>query len=198
MTRESHHRERMRAVDRSLAAVVIAAVALGSIGCNPGLYPIDIFPEMHRQEWHRPLEPERPTAPEGAVPSTTNSRPWPREPVAVPAGQPLITFEQASQRENPVPDTPDQLRRGFVLYQTNCAACHGAAGRGDGPLQPYFLRSGAYPPTDFASARVRERSDGELHWLLTYGIAGMPPYGQLLTDEERWLLVRGIRSVQGQ
>jgi mono/diheme cytochrome c family protein len=41
-------------------------------------------------------------------------------------------------------DRQDQVLTGSILYQRHCASCHGAEGRGDGPVAP-TLRT---PPTD--------------------------------------------------
>ena len=49
----------------------------------------------------------------------------------------------------------------------------------------------------FLSASVRERSDGQLYWLIVNGIGNMPPFHDLLTEEEVWGLVGYVRSVQG-
>jgi mono/diheme cytochrome c family protein len=33
---------------------------------------------------------------------------------------------------------------------------------------------------------------------MTNGLGGMPPFGNLLTDQERWTLVYFVREVQGR
>ncbi len=61
-----------------------------------------------------------------------------------------------------------------------------------------FTAASANPPVDFTSQRVRARTDGELFWLITNGIGNMPPFGDILTDNQRWQLVQVIRNYQGQ
>jgi mono/diheme cytochrome c family protein len=34
--------------------------------------------------------------------------------------------------------------------------------------------------------------------VVTYGLGGMPPFGDLLTPDERWTLVQYVRQVQGR
>ncbi len=75
--------------------------------------------------------------------------------------------------------------------------CHGAQGRGDGSVTAYFQREGAPAPVDFASDRVKGRNEGQLFWVLTNGLGAMPPFGSLLTAEERWTLVYFVQSVGG-
>ena len=80
---------------------------------------------------------------------------------------------------------PD-LGNAATLYQLNCAACHGAAGDGNGPqaaaLEPR--------PTNFQDpARQFERSLYGLYNTISLGVEGtsMPAFGNLRADE-RWAL----------
>ncbi|MGJ3256413.1 MAG: FTR1 family protein [Alcanivorax sp.] len=85
------------------------------------------------------------------------------------------------------PKAAPDLARAAELYQTQCAACHGDQGRGDGPagaaLEP--------APTDFTEvARYNGRSLLGLHTTITQGVdgTGMAAYGDTLSDEDRWAL----------
>lgn len=80
---------------------------------------------------------------------------------------------------------PD-LSNAATLYQSNCAACHGAAGDGNSPqaaaLEPR--------PTNFQDhARQFERSVYGLYNTISLGVEGtsMPAFGNLRADE-RWAL----------
>lgn len=161
-----------------------AVLLLG--GCNTGAYPLDVFPEMHYQPSHRPLEPERLAPPEGAVPLT--------------GAPPALTYAQAENLPNPVPRNPQTSERARQVYQVNCAACHGIAGDGQGPMAAYYTRGPAavVPPVDLAAPRVQARTDGQLWWIIRRGLGNMPPYENLLADEEVWLTVQRIREVQGR
>ena len=65
-------RDKPRELPASRRARLALALAMSLLlaGCNTGTYPVDVFPEMHYQAWHRPLEPERLTTPPEAVPVT--------------------------------------------------------------------------------------------------------------------------------
>ena len=164
--------------------ILIAVVALLLTGCATGTYPLDIFPEMHNQPSQRYLEPERRAPPRGAVP--------------ISGARVRLTFEQATDQPNPVPQTPETLARGVALYRVNCATCHGPEGRGDGPMATYFRENPAapVPPINLSTPRVQQRTDGQLHWLLANGIGNMPAYGNLLTEQDLWALVTYVRSVR--
>jgi mono/diheme cytochrome c family protein len=150
--------------------------------CNPGAYPVDLFPEMHYQPSQRRLEPQRLAPPPDAVPVT--------------GARPRLTFEQATGLQNPVPRGPETLERARQVYQVNCAMCHGPKGDGQSVIAGYFKGAGMVPPVDFASDRVRARGDGQLYWIVANGLGNMPPFGRLLTEEELWTVVHFIREAQ--
>ena len=154
--------------------------------CNGGSYPLDVFPELHYQPSHRPLEPERLSPPEGAVP--------------IRGAAPRLTFAQAEGLRSPLERTAESLAAAQEVYRVNCAACHGADGRGRGPLAAYYGRGAAapVPPTDLAAERVRGRTDGQLWWLVRRGLGNMPAFGEVLDEREAWLAVLAIREVPGR
>ncbi|OGV96349.1 MAG: hypothetical protein A3I04_01005 [Nitrospinae bacterium RIFCSPLOWO2_02_FULL_39_110] len=73
-----------------------------------------------------------------------------------------------------------------------CYTCHGEKGKGDGEI----AESMNPPPRDFTYTPWQEvRTDGELFWVINNGTEnGMPPFADILTDEERWSLVNYIRE----
>lgn len=89
----------------------------------------------------------------------------------------------------PVPAAPSvapDLARGAALYESECLACHGAEGHGDGPA----ARSLDPPPVAFTDAvRARERSVFSLYQTISQGVAGtsMTAFASL-SDADRWAL----------
>ena len=76
--------------------------------------------------------------------------------------------------------------------ETNCVACHGPGGKGDGPA------AAALPPpkpADWTSARVQSESDGELFWKISNGRGAMPPWKHL-PEKDRWEIVNYIRTLK--
>jgi high-affinity iron transporter len=78
---------------------------------------------------------------------------------------------------------PD-LAHGATLFQAQCASCHGAQGRGDGPLAASLNPH----PIAFADhGRARERSLFALHQAISNGVPGtsMQSY-KALPEADRW------------
>ncbi|CAN5492600.1 hypothetical protein BH09PLA1_BH09PLA1_02680 [soil metagenome] len=101
----------------------------------------------------------------------------------------------------PAATVPDDavLTRGMVLYQANCAACHGVTGRGDGTAA-YLLNP---KPRNFTEGVFRLTSnksglptDEDLIRTLKRGMPGsaMPPWGHL-PDSDLQSLVRAMRKL---
>lgn len=94
--------------------------------------------------------------------------------------------------QNPYPPTPDSLAIGQRIYEQYCATCHGAAGRGDGPL----AASLPSPPADLR-VHVPQHSDGFLFGVTSDGIPGtpMPGFANALSVEERWHVINYLRAL---
>ena len=88
------------------------------------------------------------------------------------------------------------IMHGAGLYGANCAGCHGAGGRGDGPLAAGL----AVPPADLTAAHLWAHSDGEMFGWLTNGIEApegglaMPGFAATLTPDDRWALIDFVRA----
>lgn len=76
------------------------------------------------------------------------------------------------------------------LYQTKCAMCHGADGKGDTPAGK------AMKAHDFHSPEIIKMSDAELIAITTEGKERMPGYGSKLSAQEIEALVAYIRTLQ--
>lgn len=84
------------------------------------------------------------------------------------------------------PDTPPSFAKGASLYQESCAACHGAAGDGQGPDAAQL----ATPPIAFIDVkRARQRSIFALYQVVTQGLDGTPMQSfDNLPTSDRWAL----------
>ena len=83
----------------------------------------------------------------------------------------------------------------IFMSKGTCYTCHGEKGKGDGEI----AESMSPPPRDFTYTPWQKvRTDGEIFWAITNGTrggeSGMPPFGDMLSDEERWLLVNCVRE----
>jgi mono/diheme cytochrome c family protein len=99
-----------------------------------------------------------------------------------------------SNTANPVPNTVTSAEIGNGLYQANCAACHGADGRGGGPLSG---TTKVMPPS--LRAHLMQHSDGDLFYWISNGLpGGMPAWSQKLSEIDRWNIINFLRSINGQ
>jgi mono/diheme cytochrome c family protein len=110
----------------------------------------------------------------------------------VPRADGELAVERAAYegRKNPVPATPESVTRGGALFRVYCTPCHGAGGKGDGPVTPRFI-----PPPDLTSPQIQGRTDGHISYYIGYGGAIMPAYGEALSVGDRWDLVNYVRSL---
>lgn len=91
------------------------------------------------------------------------------------------------------PSGPDAGEAGAVVYNTNCVACHGPQGHGDGP---------AGAALDPAPKNLPELSttagDDFLFWRISTGSPGtsMPGWNGVLTEEQIWQVITYIRTLK--
>jgi putative copper resistance protein D len=92
----------------------------------------------------------------------------------------------------PEPVTPESIQRGRELFITNCAVCHGADGRGDGPAAARLVQR----PADLTSPHTADHTPGDIFWWVTHGLGlAMPPFGDRLSVDERWDVVTFVRTL---
>jgi mono/diheme cytochrome c family protein len=92
--------------------------------------------------------------------------------------------------KNPYRATDGTLEEGKALFETYCAVCHGAQGKGDGPV------SGKIPPPPaYRSDRVMEFAPGRIFHVITLGSGKMPSYAAQLRANERWKIVTYVYTV---
>ncbi len=157
-------RNRGRTVRALVAGLVLVGV-LAAVGCTSGSYPVDIFYEQHYQQSYKSHEPPRLVGVSGAV-----------------AFYP------------PPPNTTDSST--VHLYEVNCLMCHGAGARGDGPVLSLLINEYGYETaiTPDLTTLTPEAIEGFLKVTVRpFGPASvMPPFGKLLSEEERWSLANYI------
>jgi putative copper export protein/mono/diheme cytochrome c family protein len=96
-------------------------------------------------------------------------------------------------RRTTVPYQASSIAHGLELYRNHCALCHGAAGWGDGPAGTGLPKK----PADLTAPHTAQHTAGDMYWWLTHGIpaAGMPAFGPVLSEDDRWDLVNYIRAL---
>jgi mono/diheme cytochrome c family protein len=92
--------------------------------------------------------------------------------------------DEDHRRVNPLAKSPQVAEAGKVLFESNCARCHGADA------------NGIHKRPSLRSERVRHASDGDLWWMLQHGdpYGGMPPWNSL-PEQQRWQIIAYIRNL---
>ena len=96
---------------------------------------------------------------------------------------------------NPAANDAATIAQGQQLFAQNCAICHGAAGKGDGPLGKNLNPR----PADLTGSHLTTHTDGDLYWWVSHGIAGtgMPAFSGALSDQDIWAIIRYLRTLPG-
>jgi len=92
--------------------------------------------------------------------------------------------------KNPLAKIVAASKKGKILFETNCAVCHGAKGKGDGMAAASLNPK----PADLSSDRITNEADGELFWKISNGRGNMPPWKAAFTTTQRWQIVNYIRT----
>ena len=112
-------------------------------------------------------------------------------PKATSASYAAIPVEAARQA-NPVKSSPESLARAKKWWALDCAMCHGTSGDGKGTLAADMKLK----LVDFTDpATLKDRSDGEIFYIIRSGHQDMPPEGDRIKPEENWDLVNYVRSL---
>lgn len=97
---------------------------------------------------------------------------------------------------NPLPITKSGLESGKLLYNIQCAICHGEKADGAG----YLVRDdgGKYPvqPANLVSDEFISASNGRFYHTIMHGRNLMGSYSDKLSYNERWNVIHYIRSLQ--
>ncbi|MBN1679703.1 MAG: DUF3341 domain-containing protein [Anaerolineae bacterium] len=112
---------------------------------------------------------------------------------AVPAGSipvqgPVLIAGQPATE--PIPSSPESLQRGDVLYNINCAMCHGSLGGGDGLMTKYFPEVPA-----LTDDRIQTMAAHDIFLVITNGKNRMPGIAKNLTAGETWDVINFVYSL---
>lgn len=133
---------------------------------------------------------------------------------AVPLSRPSVDL--AAYRQEGTAERTERLSRGGTTYRIYCASCHGASGRGDGPMADVLK----VPPTNlrllsraaggrFPEARIYESIDGRTEvaghgpgsmpvWGLTFQVSGRDSDQEAEVRERILDLMTWLQSIQDE
>jgi mono/diheme cytochrome c family protein len=118
--------------------------------------------------------------------------PLPVPPLSIPVEGPAYIGSLGAPK-NPVTSDQTSLARGKELFDINCAVCHGADGKGNGPVAGFLQPR---KPIDLTGPVVSSLSDGAIFMVISSGMPGaMPPLNENLVVRERWDVVNYVRTL---
>lgn len=94
---------------------------------------------------------------------------------------------------SPIEATAESVGNGQLLYNTYCTTCHGLDGSGQGPAAHGIT---TFPRQLWIWNNADSSADGYLYWFITNGRNEMPPWGVILSEEERWDVVNYIKTLE--
>ncbi len=154
--------------------------------------PIEVWPDMDRQEKYKP-QTVSPLFSDGR----SNRRPI-EGTVAVGYLKEDVVFHTGVDKgmwvgKNPVPVTPDLLRRGQQRFNIYCSPCHDRTGQGAGPVSKKEL---SWQPTNLMEDRIQTMPDGEIYEVVSQGRRSMPGYRFQVEERDRWAIIAYLRALQ--
>ncbi len=96
--------------------------------------------------------------------------------------------------KNPIKADATSIAAGRVVYDKNCATCHGVTGLGDGRMGEELVPK----PSNLVDADWKHgSSDGDIYTVIHNGAkrTGMKAYGRKLTTRQIWDVVNYVRSI---
>ncbi len=99
--------------------------------------------------------------------------------------------QHAPKQANPFQPTMENVMDGSMIYDKNCALCHGSLKQPESPMRTKF-----YPSVPQLMSHTPDDPDGNLFYLTKYGIrmTAMPGWDGALSDDEIWKAVLFIKN----
>ncbi len=146
--------------------------------------------------WSKDMTNQISVKPQESVdPAHPGMQPYPEHSVPVPGTTVFVKdMEAADKLKNPVAANAKSVALGGKLFGIYCTPCHGYQGKGDGLVGQKLI----LPPYNLTADQTKQRSDGYIFGMMTFGGAVMPPYANDLSPSERWHVVNYVRKVLQQ
>ncbi len=103
------------------------------------------------------------------------------------------TEPDMAQVTNPIASSDESLARGKEIFEINCSTCHGSNGNGQGPASHGIT---TFPRELWSWYNTDSGTDAYLYWFITNGRNEMPPWGLILSDNERWDVINYVKTLK--
>lgn len=107
-----------------------------------------------------------------------------------------VGYKLSAEVKNPydtITISKTQMAEAGRLYNVNCGICHGAKGGGNGPISTAGHVGGVAILTSDAYVKM---ADGTMFHSITYGKGVMGSYAGQVSRQQRWMIVKYIRTLQ--
>ncbi len=178
----------------ALAAALLASLALNwGTRADPSGPGLEFAPNMAHSPRYAAFAPN----PNFADGKTLQAP----EPGTIPRGFPPLHYDATpasairagEELTSPIAASDSAaLARGATVFANFCQPCHGVAGRGDGTV----TQRGFPPPPSLLAQHAIDLRDGQIFHILTFGQGNMAAYASQVSREDRWKVIRYIRSLQ--
>ena len=116
----------------------------------------------------------------------------------------LYFWRGEGMQDGTMPENLEQIARGKILYNENCASCHGGNLEGE-PNWRQRKPNGRLPaPPHDDTGHTWHHADGQLFWITKHGVkpplapegyeSDMPAFGEILSEEDIWAVLSFIKS----
>lgn len=97
---------------------------------------------------------------------------------------------------DPTSDTDAKLRRGRLLFDSHCTACHGWTGQGTGPEA--FAQVPAPADLEWLAHTPKSRAEPYMYWTVAEGgrafESEMPAFKDRLSRKDMWAVIAYVRA----
>jgi mono/diheme cytochrome c family protein len=102
----------------------------------------------------------------------------------------------AKKLKNPLKANEKTIAAGQTLYNQYCTSCHGEDGKSATGMAAMMKKR----PTDLTARAMRGITDGEIYWVITYGIkkGGMPAFKTGISSLQRWQMTHYVKYLMGK
>jgi mono/diheme cytochrome c family protein len=105
-------------------------------------------------------------------------------------------YERVAGLQNPAGTDTKTVAEGKQMYETYCWQCHGSESSPKGSL----VSAGKFPPPTWDFERkslLTTLPEGRMFFSITYGRNLMGPHGSIVQPDQRWKIIRYLKSAAG-